>query len=47
MTTWPGSRLRRPTADGVEADLNAIENDLNQMKDEQGDLNEGRTQEVE
>lgn len=31
----------------MEANLNAIENDLNQMKDEQGDLNEDRTQEVE
>lgn len=31
----------------MEANLNAIENNLNQMKDEQGDLNEDRTQEVE
>lgn len=31
----------------MEGNLNAIEIDLNQMKDAQGDLNEDRTQEVE
>ena len=35
------------TADGVKANLNAIEKDLNQIKDAQGDLNEERKQEAE
>jgi hypothetical protein len=35
------------TADGVKANLDAIEKDLNQMKDAQGDLNEDRKQQVE
>jgi hypothetical protein len=35
------------TADGVEENLNAIQDDLNQIKDAQGDLNEERKQEVE
>ena len=35
------------TADGVEKNLNAIQDDLNQMKDAQPDLSEERQQEVE
>lgn len=35
------------TADGVKANLDAIEKDLSQMKDAQGDLNEDRKQQVE
>ena len=35
------------TADGVKANLDAIENDLNQMKDAQGDLSDERKQQVE
>ena len=35
------------TADGVEKNLNAIENDLKEIKDAQGDLNEDRKQQVE
>ena len=35
------------TADGVKEDLSAVENDLNQIKDAQGDLSEERRQEVE
>jgi hypothetical protein len=35
------------TADGVKANLDAIEKDLKQMKDAQGDLNEDRKQQVE
>ena len=35
------------TADGVEENLTAIEDDLKQMKDAQGDLNDDRKQEVE
>ena len=35
------------TADGVEANLNAIENDLSEITDAQGDLNEDRKQQVE
>ena len=35
------------TADGVKENLNAIENDLTQMKDAQGDLSDDRKQEVE
>ncbi len=35
------------TADGVKQNLNAIENDLNQINDAQGDLSEERKQEVE
>ncbi len=35
------------TADGVKKNLNAIEDDLKQIKDAQGDLTEERKQEVE
>ena len=35
------------TADGVKANLSAIENDLNQIKDAQGDLSGERKQQVE
>ena len=35
------------TVDGVKANLDAIENDLNQMKDAQGDLSDERKQQVE
>lgn len=35
------------TAEGVEENLNAIGNDLNQIMDAQGDLSEERRQEVE
>jgi hypothetical protein len=35
------------TADGVKADLNAIEKDLDEIRDAQGDLNEDRKREVE
>ena len=42
-----GLTVGTATVDGVKADLNAIEEDLNQIKDAQGDLNEERKQEVE
>ena len=35
------------TVDGVEENLNAIAEDLNQIKDAQGDLSDERKQEVE
>jgi hypothetical protein len=35
------------TVDGVKANVSAIGNDLNQIKDAQGDLNEERKQQVE
>ena len=46
-TSWPRSlpRLRRPTA--CRRTSNAIQNDLNEIKDAQGDLNDDRKQEVE
>ena len=42
-----GLTLATATADGVKKNLNAIEDDLKQIKDAQGDLNEERKQEVE
>jgi hypothetical protein len=35
------------TADGVESNLSAIDDDLNQIKDVQGDLSDDRKQQVE
>ena len=35
------------TADGVKANVSAIENDLKQIRDAQGDLNDERKQQVE
>lgn len=35
------------TADGVESNLNAIDDDLNQIRDAQGDLSDDRKQQVE
>ena len=35
------------TTEGVQENLDAIKNDLNDIKDAQGDLNEDRKQEVE
>lgn len=42
-----GLTVTTATLDTVKDDLNAIENDLKQIKDAQGDLNEERKQEVE
>ena len=42
-----GLTLATATADGVKKNLNAIEDDLKQIEDAQGDLNEERKQEVE
>ncbi len=42
-----GLTVGTATVEGVEANLNAIEEDLSQIKDAQGDLNEERRQEVE
>ena len=39
--------LATATTDGVEANLNAIQKDLNEIKDAQGDLNDDRRQQVE
>ena len=42
-----GLTLATATVDGVKKNLDAIEDDLKQIKDAQGDLNEERKQEVE
>ena len=42
-----GLTVGTATVDGVKEDLNAVEEDLKQIKDAQGDLNEERKQEVE
>ncbi len=39
--------LTTATVDGIKGNLNAIENDLKEIKDAEGDLNDQRKQEVQ